>query len=134
MISLKDYAADSGVSYEAVRRQIKRYEKELEGHIHKEGRTQFLDDEAVAFLEAHRAKTPIAVYDKSRDEELERLREENQLLYNKVVQLQEDLLKSYGKIEALHEEKLALQGEKIALMEAASKPRRKWRLFGNKED
>lgn len=127
MISLRDYAAESGVSYEAVRRQIKRYEKELEGHIHKEGRTQFLDDEAVAFLDGHRAKTPIAVYDKSRDEELERLREENQRLHNKVEMLQDSLLQSYGKIEALHEEKLAM-------LEAASQPRRKKRWFWEKGD
>ena len=39
MISLKDYAKNKGVSYEAVRKQVSRYREELEGHIQKVNRT-----------------------------------------------------------------------------------------------
>lgn len=62
MVSIKDFARDFGVSYEAVRKQIKRYEDELQGHIHRQGRTQYLDDVAVAFLSEHRAPAPVAIY------------------------------------------------------------------------
>lgn len=42
MISLKDYAKNKNVSYEAVRKQVNRYKTELEGHIHKVNRTQYM--------------------------------------------------------------------------------------------
>lgn len=122
MVSIKDYAHQKGVSYEAVRKQVKRYEKELEGHIHKQGRTQFLDDEAVAILDERRAQNPIVIYEQGKDDELERLREENQLLHNKVEYLQDRLLQSNDKIQLLQE-------EKIALLEAAKEQPEphKWR-------
>lgn len=54
MISLKDYAKNKNVSYEAVRKQVNCYKTELERHIHKVNRTQYLDDEAVPFLDSKR--------------------------------------------------------------------------------
>lgn len=44
MVSIRDYAKMNNVSYEAIRQQVKRYEDELNGHIIKQNRTQFLDD------------------------------------------------------------------------------------------
>ena len=44
MITIKDYAKQKGVSYEAIRKQIKRYEDELEGHLVKQNRFLMLDD------------------------------------------------------------------------------------------
>lgn len=71
MISIKDYARDSGVSYEAVRKQIKRYSEALDGHVRTEGRTQYLDDVAVAFLNEHRSKNPLVVGDSITEREKE---------------------------------------------------------------
>lgn len=71
MISIKDYASDSGVSYEAVRKQIKRYREELDGHVRTEGRVQYLDDVAVAFLNEHRSKNPLVVGDSITEREKE---------------------------------------------------------------
>lgn len=61
MISIKDYAAQKNVSYEAVRKQIKRYETQLDGHLERVGRTLYLDDDAVAFLDDKRKKNPVVV-------------------------------------------------------------------------
>ncbi len=88
MISIKDYAADNGVSYEAVRRQIVQYREQLEGHIHLQGRKQFLDDVAIAFLNQHRAQNPVSVYNKEAVEELRTLKEENQKLLKEIAELQ----------------------------------------------
>ena len=80
--NIKDYAASHGVSYEAVRRQIARYSgREMDGfrisdHIIKVNRTQYLDDEATAFLDARRAQNPVVVQQEQRDETIERLRAE----------------------------------------------------------
>ena len=61
MKSLKDYANEHRISYEAVRKQVVRYEKELEGHITKQGKKQFLDDYAVNFLDERRNNNVVTV-------------------------------------------------------------------------
>ena len=109
MISIKDYANENGVSYEAVRKQMKRYEKELEGHIHKDGRTRFLDDEAVAFLQGHRLKEPVAVYEGSPDAELiAELKEKIRSLEAKNDALTAALIDKGNRLDAANEKLLAL--------------------------
>ena len=61
MISFKEYATDHRISYEAVRKQVSRYEKELSGHIEKRNRKQYLDDYAVKFLDERRNSNVVAV-------------------------------------------------------------------------
>lgn len=76
VISLKDYAAQKNVSYEAVRQQVVRYKDELGSHVIRDGRQQFLDEEAVAFLDAKRQKNPVAIIQQSKDEQIEELEEQ----------------------------------------------------------
>lgn len=84
VISLKDYATMRNVSYEAVRQQVVRYSEELGEHIVRDGRQQFLDEEAVSFLDYKRQKNPVTIIQVSKDEEIERLKEENENLQRKV--------------------------------------------------
>lgn len=87
MLSIKDFARESGVSYEAVRQQVKRYQTELDGHVHRQGRTQYLDDVAVAFLSEHRSKPAMVVYDAGDDRRVQELEERvNSLLEEKANQ------------------------------------------------
>ena len=60
-ISLKDYANELGVSYEAVRQQVNKKQSELEGHIKNIGKTRFLDDEARRILSTKKPHTPRVV-------------------------------------------------------------------------
>lgn len=92
MLTIKDYAAQAGVSYEAVRQQIKRYSAELDGHIVKDGRTRCLDDYAQQFLDEKRKKNPIIIQQASKDDEIQALVQENKALLMKVTQLQDQLL------------------------------------------
>lgn len=108
MISIKDYAKQKGVSYEAVRKQVNRYKDELTGHIHKQNRTQYLDDEAVAFLDSKRAESPVILLQMDKDEEIQRLSNENKALLLKVAELQEKLLQEKDQVKLLQEEKIAL--------------------------
>lgn len=80
MTTIREYAAEKGVSYEAVRRQVARYSAELEGHIEKRGKMQLLDDFAVAFLDEHRAGNAVAIYKADAASELKRLQRENKEL------------------------------------------------------
>ena len=73
-VSLKDYAEQKRVSYEAVRQQVIRYKKELGNHIIRDGRQQFLDEEAVAFLDEKRQKNPVTVIQQDKNEQIEALK------------------------------------------------------------
>lgn len=112
MVSIKEYASSKNVSYEAVRKQINRYKKELTNHIQKVGRTQYLDDFAVDFLNEKRQSNPVVILEASKEEELEQLRLENKSLLLKVAELQEQLLKEKDSVKTLQEEKIALLEEK----------------------
>ena len=123
MVSIKEYAKNKGVSYEAVRKQVNRYKDELEGHISKVNRTQYLDEEAVAFLDSKRAENPIIIMERGKDEELQRLEMENKSLLLKVAELQEALLKEKDQVKLL-------QNEKIEVLEVKNqKAEKKWWQF-----
>lgn len=99
-VSMKDYAAQKNVTYEAVRQQVKRYKEELKGHIFVEGRTRFLDEFAVEFLDEKRNKSPVTVITNNYADELAAAKDE---------------------IEALKQAKAALEAEnKRLLVELAS--------------
>lgn len=87
VISLKDYAVQNNISYEAVRQQVVRYKNDLAGHVIRDGRQQLLDEEAVAFLDAKRQKNPVAIIQMDKDEQIEALEEQvNQLLVKTAAQ------------------------------------------------
>lgn len=130
IISLKDYAKQNNISYEAVRKQVARYKKDLEGHIIKDNRTQFLDEEAVAFLDAKREKSPVVIVQQDKDEKIKRLEEESKallqtiaMLQDKQLQLQEELTEhkllaaktSEAEARAMVAEQKATEAEKRAL-------------------
>lgn len=113
VVTLRDYAKQNNISYEAVRKQVVRYKKELDGHLIRDGRQQFLDEEAVAFLDAKRQKNPVAIIQMDKDEAIEDLKAQLDVAKNKIIALQEQR-------DQLKDEKHALELEnaKIALLEA----------------
>lgn len=120
VMSIKDYARARKITYEAARQQVKRYEKELQGHIHRQNRTQYLDDYAVGLLDDHRQQNPIVIVNQDRDAELEQLRSENKTLLQQVAMLQDKLLAAQeSAIEAAKQTVLldAAQADKAALQE-----------------
>lgn len=120
MITIKDYARETGVSYEAVRQRIKRYEDELGGHIHRQGRTQFLDDVAVAFLNEHRMQNPVILYDRGAGEDFRALQDELENSREETRDLR-DQMKKKDEIMALlvqQNEQYRLQAASVARLEA----------------
>lgn len=83
VVSLKDYAAQKNVSYEAVRQQVVRYKDELAGHVIRDGRQQLLDEDAVAFLDAKRMKNPVAIIQSDKDERIAALEDQVKALLAK---------------------------------------------------
>lgn len=106
------------MTYEAVRQSVKRYGDELEGHIHQEGRTQFLDDEAVKILDEHRAKNPIVIIQQDKDDLIEQLRQEKEALLVKVA-AQADRIAAMAEENAANAKLLAgAEQTRLALEEA----------------
>ena len=120
MISIKDYANETGVSYEAVRQRIKRYEEDLTGHIHRQGRTQYLDDVAVAFLNEHRLQNPTVIYDRAAGEEFRELKVELQEAKDQAKEYWEQLKEQSKQMGKLVDENAALrlQAASVARLEA----------------
>lgn len=120
MITIRDYAKENNVSYEAIRKQIKRYEDELNGHIIKQNRKQFLDDIAVAILDQHRRENPVIIVNQDTDFRLKQLEDENKNLLikvaqqaDKISQLNEDLKNKIEQMTSLMLE----NKEKTSLLE-----------------
>lgn len=117
MVSIKDYALQKGISYEAVRKQVDRYKDELQEHIVTQGKARYLDDVAVAFLDEKRAASPIIIMEQSKDEELQALRAERDELLHKLVAAQERLL-----ADADHIAELTAEVYELKQLQAAPEP------------
>lgn len=136
MESIKNYAKARNISYEAARKQVKRYAAELEGHIRTQNRTQYLDNYAVELLDSHRQSSPIVIMQQDKDDELQQLREENKALLQQVAALQDKLLtarenaveaaRQTAMLEAAEADKDRLEREKAALQSELEAARRPW--------
>lgn len=120
MISIKDYAAMNNVTYEAVRQQVKRYSADLEEHIKRDGRQQFLDDYAVAFLDERRQKNPVVILQADKNAELEDLRREQENLLRKIAE-QADKISVLSEWKSDNALLIAEANGKKALLEATEK-------------
>ena len=109
LIKLMDYARESGITIQTLGRKLKRYSKELDGHIITEGRTRFLDKEAVAFLDSKRGKGAMSVVVKDSSKEVEALKDRISELEGKLNTSYEMLLTERQKYTNLLEEHTALQ-------------------------
>ena len=120
IISLKDYAEQKNISYEAVRKQVVRYKNELEGHVIRDGRQQFLDDEAVTFLDSKREKNPVIIVQTSKDDRIKELEHDNLNLLNKVA-AQADKIAALSEWKADNALAIAEADHRKLLLEEAEK-------------
>ena len=118
-LSVKDYAEQRGKTVQAVYQQMKRKENAvaLAGHVttHKIGNkhVKFLDDEAVAILDAGTNSTPSIIIQTETEEKLA-----------EVTQKLEGLKFEYGKLQGRNEllqEQLADKDAKLLLLEGSAR-------------
>lgn len=121
MTSLKKYAEEHKISYEAVRKQVNRYAEELSGHIIKQDRTQYLDPWAVEFLTNRRRESPIVMVSMEQSEENERLKEEIELLRAKLMTAQNELLNTQNELLKEKDRVISLQDEARKTIEDRAK-------------
>ena len=115
MTSLKEYAASRKISYEAVRKQVNKYQKQLNGHIFIENKAKHLDEFAVDFLDKKRVKhTSILVQDIT-NEKIEELKAINSNLNIKLNVVYEELNKAKDLISEQDKLLMQSQAEKLLL-------------------
>ena len=118
MISIKEYAQSKGVSYEAVRRQVRKFshdEKEFKKHIQENpqrGTGTLLDDWAIDYLDKHRLPRPVIV--RASEDETQR---ELENLRSQLAKAMTELNSAKDTIIRLQDEKLALTEEKSLAIE-----------------
>lgn len=105
MLTIREYAKTRNVAYESVRKQVKRYAKELKGHTVKDGATM-LDDYAMDFLDKHRMKREVSIVQEPDAEEtaqeITNLRAEIEQLKQKLVDAQTEIIKAKDETLATH--------------------------------
>lgn len=106
--TIKEYAHKCGVSYEAVRQQVRRYAEDLEGHVQKNGRTLVLDEWAEDFLDGKRQGNPVVVAQTDLQQQLQQLRDENKALLIKVADQADKLAGAYKQVSDLQQQALQL--------------------------
>ena len=112
IMSIGDYAQVNKISYEAARKLVIRYTDELGEHLHRQGKTRYLDDEGQRILDEHRQGNPISVLNNDRLEEIEQLRGE-------VSQYKDALLQTQSLLMAAKDKLIASAGQQ-ALLDAAT--------------
>lgn len=105
--SLREYAQEHKISYEAVRKLVNRYQEDLEGHISTQNRTKYLDEEAQKILDEKRRVQPIVILEETSKETIEELRAEIKRRDEMMIELQSKLIE--------------LQESQITLIEAKTR-------------
>ena len=122
-IRLAQYAENNHITYESVRQSVNRYRDQLGDHIFKQGRTQFLDEEAVKILDERRRLSPVVVVNEDRVAELESLRAEVEELRTKLIETQDKALALSEKYIALESDRALVAETRAELTEARSEAR-----------
>lgn len=90
--SIKQFAEEQNVSYEAIRKQIVKYSDELKDHIVRKNRTQYLDEWAVNFLKEKRKESPIVLMNMDQNEQIEELKAQVDLLKSRLLVAQDQII------------------------------------------
>lgn len=116
LLTIREYAKQKNVTYEAVRKQIQKYkDNELKDHIIRKNKTQYLDKYAIDFLDNRRRESPVMLYQMNQDEEIQRLTEENKKLLLKLTEVQEALIKAKEQTLLAEQQKLLLEDKERQL-------------------
>lgn len=93
MITTKEYAKSRDISYEAARQSIKRHHEEIAPHIHKHGKTQYIDDEGIEILDRYRvSKSSPEIYSGKENpaDTIDQLKNQIILLQNQIIELEKE--------------------------------------------
>ncbi len=111
IITMREFAAQKGVTYEAIRRQVARHEEELRGHIVTKDRTKYLDEYAQKYLSEHRRLSPVVTKIEDNQGKVDELEQTVESLRARLLAAQDELLKAQQHV-------IELQADREAMLEA----------------
>lgn len=114
MKTIRQVAEEQGISYEAVRRQVAKYKKELKGHISTKGQAKYLDEYAVQFIVNRRRESPVVVLQQDTNAELEETKAELDAVKAELETMKNMMIGMQNKV-------IELQEENMKMIEASSK-------------
>ncbi len=122
MMTIKEYAASRDISYEAARMSLKRHSSELSDHIHKHGKTRYLDDTGIEILDSYRiSKAPeIITGNGNQEATIDSLKNQIILLQNQIIELQKENkanLEASVKLQLIEEHTGKIESENRELQE-----------------
>ena len=123
LITIKEYAAARGITYQAANATIKRHIKELKPHIRTIDRVRYIDNTAVSVLDSYRAAKPQIT---SKDSKAD-LKAQIDALTAKLIERDEAIIMLQGQLRAA-ENKAALLLTDNTTLKAQLPFWRKWRL------
>lgn len=109
LVTLKQFAEEKGITYEAVRKQTIKYADELEGHIVTVDGTRYLDEEAQKFLSERRRLSPIVVKIEDTKADNKEFLEQIETLKTQLLNAQERIIKLQDEARAGIEDKIKYQ-------------------------
>lgn len=135
LITLKQYAEEKQISYEAVRRLVNKYRKQLGVHIVRDNGTQFLDSDAVLFLNDKRRQAKMVVVHEDNTSRITDLEREVESLRALLLASQTELANTQKKlIDAQETVKQAIESNARYNLLIEDHERTKHDLDGAKED
>ena len=97
-MTLKQYAESKNVSYEAVRKQVIKYKKELADHIIRKDGVQYLDQDAIAFLSEKRRHSPLVIVHEENTDRIKELEAEVESLRAKLMTAQDEIMQTQRRL------------------------------------
>lgn len=111
-ITIREYATTRHVTYENVRRQIKKHSEELKDHISKnQDDVTVLDETAQEILDRHRQKRPVIVTasDEASQLKISTLTKDLSELRTQYAELQDELIKARAQVLSVQKDMIELQ-------------------------
>lgn len=133
MIKLNDFAQEKGVSRQAIYKHLNKHKDILQEHIEKRGKNgTWLDDYACDFISNLMITNPVILGESKQQEEIEKLKQENNELKNKLIEVQNKGIQAVEQVSSMKDKimELELKNQELQLMlENKPKNRRKWKLW-----
>lgn len=110
MIKLQDFAVSKGVTDKAVYKHLNKHKDALEGHFEKRGKNgTWLDDYACEYIAGLMISNPVVLGDSQQQQEIERLRTENNELKDRLITIQDRAMAMAEQMAAIQIENKELQ-------------------------
>lgn len=92
MKTVKEVAAEIGITTQAIYKLLKTHKEELSPYVHQQGRTRFFDDAGIAILRQYNIKRSISIIEAKTQEKITTLELENKQLLQQLAEARQQTI------------------------------------------